>query len=566
YHQIIVRDYFSGAMENTSAVIHGGFMQQTSREMIDEDNEDIISHELFHHWFGDLVTCESWSNLPLNESFATYGEYIWREYKYGEESADYHLQEMLSDYLRESQSSQEDMIRYYYDDKEDMFDGHSYAKGGRILHMLRKEVGDDAFYTSLQHYLTKHAYESVEIHDLRIAFEETTGRDLNWFFNQWFLSSGHPDLLITYEYTDSVKTQKIIIKQKQNREKTPIYRIPLQVDLYVNGKIQRESILVSERYNEFSFTVSQQPDLVNVDAEKMLICKKNDKKSAQEWAFQYENAPLYLDRYEAIEALGKIARKDSLAATTVLSALDDSFWRIRSMAIDNVESIIKDHETKIKAKLIAIATSDPKSSVKAKAISLLADEFKGDDLKELFINGTNDSSYFVLEESLIALTAMDNSLGLEYCKKFENEEYDGILESLCYIYSSYGDDSHNAFFVSSAKRIKNYTRLSFVNDYEYYLTGDRSLAIVDEGVEIIREMGLNAENQYVSIFAKQALENLEKEYKKRQHDLNKKLSTAKSAENVNESDIQNMRSEQEQLKRTVSKISSAYYDLTNHLK
>ncbi|MBL4623709.1 MAG: M1 family metallopeptidase, partial [Flavobacteriales bacterium] len=157
YHQIVVRDYVSGAMENTSAVIHGGFVQQTSREMIDENNEDIISHELFHHWFGDLVTCESWSNLPLNESFATYGEYIWREYKYGREPADYHLQEMLSDYLRESQGSQEDIIRYYYDDKEEMFDGHSYAKGGRVLHMLRKEVGDDAFYTSLQHYLTKHA-------------------------------------------------------------------------------------------------------------------------------------------------------------------------------------------------------------------------------------------------------------------------------------------------------------------------------------------------------------------------------------------------------------------------
>ncbi len=153
YHQVVVRDYVSGAMENTSAVIHGGFVQQTSREMIDEDNEDIISHELFHHWFGDLVTCESWANLPLNESFATYGEYIWREYKYGRESADAHLHEMLIDYLEESESYQEDMIRFYHDDKEDMFDGHSYSKGGRILHMLRKEVGDDAFYASLEYYL-----------------------------------------------------------------------------------------------------------------------------------------------------------------------------------------------------------------------------------------------------------------------------------------------------------------------------------------------------------------------------------------------------------------------------
>lgn len=89
YSQVIVRDYVSGAMENTSATVHGEFLQQHSRDLLDENNEDVISHELFHQWFGDLVTCESWSNLPLNESFATYGEYLWREYKYGRDDADY---------------------------------------------------------------------------------------------------------------------------------------------------------------------------------------------------------------------------------------------------------------------------------------------------------------------------------------------------------------------------------------------------------------------------------------------------------------------------------------------
>jgi len=79
YAQIIVRDYVSGAMENTTATIYGEYVNQTSRELIDDNNETTIAHELFHHWFGDLVTCESWSHLPLNESFATYGEYLWLE-------------------------------------------------------------------------------------------------------------------------------------------------------------------------------------------------------------------------------------------------------------------------------------------------------------------------------------------------------------------------------------------------------------------------------------------------------------------------------------------------------
>jgi aminopeptidase N len=566
YHQIVVRDYVSGAMENTSAVIHGGFVQQTAREMIDEDNEDIISHELFHHWFGDLVTCESWSNLPLNESFATYGEYIWREYKYGRESADYHLQGMLSEYIRASQGSQENIIRFYYDEKDDMFDSHSYAKGGRILHMLRKEVGDEAFYASLELYLNKHAYKTVEIHDLRIAFEETTGRDLNWFFNQWFLSSGHPDLLIKYDYVDSIKTQRVIVEQKQNREETPVYRIPLVVDLYVGGGVQHESILITERYHEFSFRVSEQPNLVNVDAEKMLVCVKNDKKSTKEWAFQYKNAPLYLDRFEAIEALGKIARKDSLAASIILASLDDPAWSLRSLAIENLEPIVSSYETQIKSDLIEIAASDSKSSVRAKAIELLADEFKSDDLKELFIQGTKDSSYVVLEESLSALTTLDNSLGLDYCKRFENEKNEGVLESICYIYSSYGDDSHHPFFVTSAKKIKGYTRISFLNDYEYYLAGDRTLSVVSQGVDVILDMGVGGENEYVSMFAKHALENLKNDYKKREHELNKKMSELGSTDNTSQSLVLSMEAEQKQLKQLVVKISSAYDAVTNHLK
>jgi aminopeptidase N len=122
YSQICAREYVSGAMENTSATLHSDFLQQDTRELLDGDNEDYISHELFHQWFGDLVTCESWSNLPLNESFATYGEYLWDEYKYGKEVADYSHYSSLGGYFRESAAGhrtpewpgvREPLIRYY---------------------------------------------------------------------------------------------------------------------------------------------------------------------------------------------------------------------------------------------------------------------------------------------------------------------------------------------------------------------------------------------------------------------------------------------------------------------
>ena len=154
YSQIVGRDYVSGAMENTTAVIHGEQAYQTPGQLIDENiQENTIAHELFHHWFGDLVTSESWSNLTLNESFANYSEYLWREYKYGELDANMHLFETNQTYLN-GQNEHKHLVRFTYDDKEDMFDAVSYNKGGTILHMLRNYLGDSAFFEGLKEYLT----------------------------------------------------------------------------------------------------------------------------------------------------------------------------------------------------------------------------------------------------------------------------------------------------------------------------------------------------------------------------------------------------------------------------
>ena len=147
YNQVVVRDYVSGAMENTGAVIFGEYVYKDKEDLLDGNDQSTIAHELFHHWFGDLVTCESWANLPLNESFANYSQYLWDEYRYGMDEADYQA-EMEADGYFQSASYQgyHDLIWFDHFDKEDMFDGHSYNKGGRILHMLRSYLGDEAFF------------------------------------------------------------------------------------------------------------------------------------------------------------------------------------------------------------------------------------------------------------------------------------------------------------------------------------------------------------------------------------------------------------------------------------
>ncbi|QEC51398.1 M1 family metallopeptidase [Anseongella ginsenosidimutans] len=236
YSQIVVRDFVSGAMENTTATVFFDQMNMTDREYLDEDHEDIIAHELFHHWFGDLVTCESWSNLPLNEAFATYGEYLWLEHKYGRAEADVHGFNDMAYYFFDQDSHDKDLIRYQVPHREDMFDVVTYQKGGRVLHMLRKYVGDEAFFAALKLYLERHRFQPVEVHDLRLAFEDVTGEDLNWFFNQWMLASGHPELNFEVSYEQEAGQVVIRTEQTQNLENNPLYKIPLKVDFYTGGR------------------------------------------------------------------------------------------------------------------------------------------------------------------------------------------------------------------------------------------------------------------------------------------------------------------------------------------
>ena len=166
-------------------------------QLIDKNHqESIIAHEVFHHWFGNLVTSESWSNLALNESFASYGEYLWREHKYGKEFADAYLFEDIQLYKEDPESSTKNLVRFYYDDKEDLFDNVSYKKGGAILHMLRNYVGDEAFFIALNKYLTEYKFKSAEVSQLRLILEEITGKDLNWFFDQWINTSNNIDYSI----------------------------------------------------------------------------------------------------------------------------------------------------------------------------------------------------------------------------------------------------------------------------------------------------------------------------------------------------------------------------------
>ncbi|HWY38423.1 MAG TPA: M1 family metallopeptidase [Bacteroidia bacterium] len=523
YAQIVARDYVSGAMENTTATLHGEFVYQTDRELLDGSRgEDVISHELFHQWFGDLVTAESWSNLPLNESFATYGEYLWQEFKHGVDAADAHSYGSRQGYIMQSAQKDPPLIRFDYENREDMFDAISYNKGGQVLHMLRKQVGDDAFFASLKLYLDRNRFKNAEIHDLRLAFEEITGQDMNWFFNQWFLDKSHPVLNINYSYDAVAKKVKVKIEQNQDFEEAPLFKIPVSVDIYYfegpSVKKQREWITITKVSEEFAFNAETKPMLVNFDGEKQLLCRKTENKTLDEYIYQYKNAPRYLDRLEALNAF-KGNLSDAKVYECVKLALKDKWYGHRSKAINILEEGTEAQFAELKPLMISIAKTDEKTKVRADAIEFLAKHCKGDDVKDIYTAALNERSYAILGAGLNALSKENPQLAMQKAKDLETENSDNIRFTIMELYAANGDDKNNAFFVNQKDNFTGFEALGFINMYGQFLKRCNDATILSGAamVKVYTEKGKS--NAYVKFVALKVLKDLVNRYQDTEDEL-----------------------------------------------
>jgi len=466
YAQVIVRDFVSGAMENTGVVTFMERVQSDNRALLDEHWEQIIAHELSHHWFGDLVTCESWANLPLNESFANYAEYLWLEYAYGKDEADWMWEETAQEYFNESLTKQEPMIRYYYRDKEEMFDSHSYAKGCLLLHLLRKEVGDEAFFKSLALYLKRYQYQATEIHHLRLTFEEITGRDLQIWFNQWFLSAGHPDIYIKDEYENG----KVIISvlQKQDPRYTPLYEIPLSTDIWVGGKVQRHVLqLKAEKIQTFEIQVNAEPQLVLPNADWVIPAKIDMLKTTEEFIFQYYHAPHILAKKEALEELASDV-SDSLITPVFLHALKHPFWGIRDLAADALARYVGKAKPIIEANLRTLARADSTSIVRASAIRALA-SLNGERHLDIYAQATNDSSYLVTAYGLFMYAKHNGAKWKEKFLEYEHLDNINILYALSDSYISFKVPDKSVFFEDKITRLNGFVKELMINFYSQYL-------------------------------------------------------------------------------------------------
>ncbi|MBU6219314.1 MAG: M1 family metallopeptidase [Bacteroidetes bacterium] len=485
YAQIIVRDYVSGAMENTTASVFGEFMQRTSRDLIDvRENEKTVAHELFHHWFGDLVTCESWSNLTLNEGFANYSEYLWFEYKYGREEADYHLMNEWQGYFSEVSYNLHPLIHFHYQDNEEMFDAHSYNKGGSVLHILRHYLGDEAFFQGLNRYLNKNSFQSVETHHLRLAFEEVTGKDLNWFFNQWYFERGHPDLNIDYEYQPNLQKLVVKVSQTQHPDRMlPIFILPTSIGIRTGDSLHIEKIWINKRTQVFEFPLATAPDWVTIDPYRILPAEFKDNKTSEDLVNQFLFSPSVIDRMDALNRISE--NSTSQIDQLYLPALTDSFWAIRKKALSVVP---EERKEELISTIINMATKDPHSEVRSGAIEVLL-KWNVESVDEIAIKTiNNDSSYVSIAASLQVLFQRNNPQTAIYTQKLESESHPAILNAVGMIYANQKVPGKLSFFRENLNKISDFEILAFYEAFLLYglYTGPENTAeVIDDLRKII---------------------------------------------------------------------------------
>jgi aminopeptidase N len=238
YAQVPVREFIASGMENTTLTILFNNVQISDRQAKDVEFQDLIAHELIHHWFGNLVTCKDWANLPLNEGFARYFEIIYRRHSNGNISGEWNSVIDRDRYFKEAAIYRRPLIFNRYNEPEDMYDRHTYEKAGLILRMLHEMVGDDLWWSSLNRYLNENAYDAVDWTDLRDAFTSETGRNMDSFFKKWFTEIGHPELQISYDYSDEFPA--VQIKQTQNTDISTIFEFPL--DIYYTDDLNQKFV------------------------------------------------------------------------------------------------------------------------------------------------------------------------------------------------------------------------------------------------------------------------------------------------------------------------------------
>jgi len=235
---------------------------------------------------------------------------------------------------------------------------------------------------------------------------------LNWFWNQWYYGNGHPKIRINYNYDDKAGKAQVIIEQTQKTDK--VFRLPIAIDMYTGPKKVRSKIWVENKVDTFTFSYTQKPDLINVDADKILLCEKTDNKTSDNYIAQFKYAPNYLDRKEALDYFNKKAMNE------MAWGLTDKYAPLRKLTIERLAKSKFAKEENVVKSIEKIVSTEKDKKTLAAAIKFLSETGKADYLP-IFNKYVSDSSYTVAGAALEGLNALDTAKSYELAKKYSTD-------------------------------------------------------------------------------------------------------------------------------------------------
>jgi aminopeptidase N len=331
YSQVVVRDFVFGGMENTSATTMTRNIIVDEKASVDFTSDDLISHELAHMWWGDLLTCRDWSHGWLNESFATYLEMLWDEHHRGID--EYRQGAITNTSLYIGERYRRPIVSNVFNQPIDIFDRHLYEKGSVVLHMLRSLLGDDPFFRSVRRYVRSNQHRNVLTQDLMDAIRDETGGDLTWFFDQWVFKPGHPKLTVNWSWDEDRKAASVSVKQTQDtKDGTPVFRLPLSIEFASGRTRPREfAVTLTEKEQTFVFSLPAKPDYVRFDPHNAVLKEIEFERPVKELVAQLLNDDDISGRQLAARDLGKKATLEAVVALE-RAIMRDRFWGVQAAA------------------------------------------------------------------------------------------------------------------------------------------------------------------------------------------------------------------------------------------
>ncbi|MFA5816783.1 MAG: M1 family metallopeptidase [Bacteroidales bacterium] len=413
YDQVIT-PYMGGGAEATTATLLGEGVVTDKNAEQDFSWERVIAHEIAHQWWGDLITLRSWEHTWLNESFGTYSDYLYTRNEYGEDAGAYDLLGKKNQYLNEAHNRYiRPIVFNQYDDPGDNFDSHTYPKGANVLHLLRYILGDETFFRTLSTFLHENAFKPVDTHDLMKTVKEVSGKNMDWFFEQYIFSPGHPVFEVTKSWDELRKTLKINIIQKQDSlPPVPIYTVPVNLGFSFADKKVVKEVWLKNKVESFEFAFDSEPLMVRFDEGNYLLKECTFKKDLKELLYQAEHDDV-IGRLSAVDELKTFGGDQYAIKEWSKRAAEDSFWAVRQAALVNLARF----SGKIHLDLINACTKDESSKVRQSAVRILGDLKDPALVKSFKKIFEKDNSYVVQAEALRSIGKCGGKKEIAYLAK-----------------------------------------------------------------------------------------------------------------------------------------------------